>query len=128
MKSTHWSTLTILAFIEGLAALVFYFWIPSETGRPGWLGFSPSRWLIGICIFLFLLVLLGWIIFIYSQPAKWENISQKWNGWLDSGSHIWGARVILLTAFGLDYSYSNPSSGLSGFIKNLFIFGQPGKA
>ena len=97
MKRTHWSTLTILAFIEGLAALVFYFWIPSETGRPGWLGFSPSRWLIGICIFLFLLVLLGWIIFIYSQPAKWENISQKWNGWLESGSHIWGARVILLT-------------------------------
>ena len=97
MKKLHrWNVLLALALAEGLAALVFYFRLPSETANAGWLGYSTSRWLVGGVVCLLVLVLSILLIFVLTHRAASDRLGARLNAWFESGSHVWAARVLFL--------------------------------
>jgi hypothetical protein len=96
MKTLNrWFYLILLAWVEGLAAIVFYFQIPSETQNAALFGFSSSRLIIGgLTIFIWLLLLAG-IIYRQLRPLQWNTYSDQFNHWLENGSRISATRVLL---------------------------------
>jgi hypothetical protein len=97
MKTINrWAWLTLLALFEGLAALIFYFRIPSESVNSGLLGYSTSRWLIGAAAVLICFILSAVLIYSFIRRPAWLLASQKVNRWLESGDHIWAVRVLIL--------------------------------
>jgi len=92
----RWAWLILVVFFEGLAALFFYFRIPSETANSGLLGYSSSRWLIGGSFFFVQLLFLVGIIYILFHKQVWEKLSNRFNQWLNSDSHTWFFRVLIL--------------------------------
>jgi hypothetical protein len=92
----RWVFLIGIAFLEGMTALFFYFRIPSEATNSGWLGYSTSRWFIGTTFILILILLFGGLIYIFLHIPVWENLSNRFNQWLNSSSHTWTARVVLM--------------------------------
>ena len=94
-KSNRWLILLLLAVVEGLVALILYFRVPSEAANSGFLGFSDSRWMVGAAATLVWLGLTAALVYAFQNPVIWETLSQRFNRWLQTGSHVWVVRSLL---------------------------------
>lgn len=86
----------IPALIEGLVAIFFYFYLPSEAANAGWLGYSTLRWLVGIVVISVWVILLGITIYSFFKPEFFEEAFNLFNSWMERDNHTWVLRVILI--------------------------------